>query len=261
MRNACEHGYLFGKRTPFDWEDPDLFKFLMYRPILAIRCRIYTLIYSGCQKNVLVLKRFFLQLYTRLCRTSVFQKIIMESGIKNSFKDHQMQDVNLSRRPISVMTAVNFCELKISQNPNETLVAFSIGSGMVVSIYDLVTKAGGVLNFVLPESLTMLPEKAERHPYMFADTGLSALLEALLDSGAKTENIKVVIAGGAQIMDQRAEFNIGLKNYEAVAAFFVNNNLSIDHEDIGGISRRTLSLDIGSGCNIIQTLGQGEVQV
>ena len=107
----------------------------------------------------------------------------------------------------------------------------------------------------------MLPGKAERHPYMFADTGLPALLEALLDIGAKTENLKVVIAGGAQIMDQRAEFNIGLKNYEAVAAFFVNNNLSIDHEDIGGISRRTLSLDIGSGCNIIQTLGQGEVQV
>ncbi len=79
--------------------------------------------------------------------------------------------------------------------------------------------------------------------------------------GAKTENIKIVIAGGAHIMDQKAEFNIGLKNHQAVSAFFINKNLSIDHEDIGGISRRTLSLDIGSGCNIIQTIGQGEVQV
>ena len=172
-----------------------------------------------------------------------------------------MQELNLSSQPMTIMTSVNFCELKISRNPAETLVAFSIGSGIVVSIYDPVTKAGGMLSFVLPESLAMLPEKAGRHPHMFADTGLPALLEALLDIGAKTENIKVVIAGGAQIIDQRAEFNIGLKNYEAVTAFFMNNNLSIDHEDIGGISRRTLSLDIGSGCNIIQTLGQGEVQV
>ena len=172
-----------------------------------------------------------------------------------------MQDMNLSPQPMSMMTAVNFCELKISQNPVETLVAFSIGSGIVVSIYDPVTRSGGMLNFVLPQSLTMLPEKAEHHPYMFADTGLSALLEALQDIGAKTENIKVVIAGGAQIMGQKVEFNIGLKNYEAVIAFFKNNNLSIDHEDIGGISRRTLSLDIGNGCNIIQTLGQGEVHV
>jgi len=172
-----------------------------------------------------------------------------------------MQNMNLSSRPMSIMTAVNFCELKISQNPAETLVAFSIGSGIVVSIYDPVTTAGGMLNFALPESLAMLPGKAERHPYMFADTGLPVLLEALLGIGAKTENIKVVIAGGAQIMDQKAEFNIGRKNHEAAAAFLINHNLSIDHEDVGGISRRTLSLDIGSGSNIIQTLGQGEVRI
>jgi chemotaxis protein CheD len=172
-----------------------------------------------------------------------------------------MQDVKLSQPPISVMTAVNFCELKISQNPAETLVAFSIGSGIVVSIYDPVTRTGGMLSVVLPESSTMSPEKAERHPYTFADTGLAALLEAFEDIGAQTENMKIVIAGGAQIMDQKAEFNIGLKNHQAVSAFFINKNLSIDHEDIGGISRRTLSLHIGSGCNIIQTIGQGEVQV
>ena len=172
-----------------------------------------------------------------------------------------MLDKKLSQQPISIMTAVNFCEFKISQNPAETLVAFSIGSGIVVSIYDPVTRTGGMLSFVLPESATMSPDKAERHPYMFADTGLSALLEAYLDMGAKTENIKIVIAGGAQIMDQKAEFNIGLKNYQAVSAFFTNKNLSIDHEDIGGISRRTLSLDIATGYNIIQTLGQREVQV
>jgi chemotaxis protein CheD len=172
-----------------------------------------------------------------------------------------MHEVHLSYRPISVMTAVNFCELKISQNPAETLVAFSIGSGMVVSIHDPVIKAGGVLNFVLPDSVAIQPEKAARYPYMFADTGLPALLEAMLDIGAKTENFKVVIAGGAQVMDQNAGFNIGLKNHRAATAFFMNKNLSIDHKDIGGISRRTLRLDIGSGYNIIQTLGQGEVQV
>ena len=55
-----------------------------------------------------------------------------------------MQDMNLSSRPMTIMTAVNFCELKISRNPAETLVAFSIGSGIVVSIYDPFTKAGGM---------------------------------------------------------------------------------------------------------------------
>jgi chemotaxis protein CheD len=172
-----------------------------------------------------------------------------------------MPDAKLSQQPISIMTAVNFCERKISQNPAETLVAFSIGSGIVVSIYDRITGTGGMLSFILPESSTMSPDKAQRHPYMFADTGLPALFEAFLDMGAKTENIKIVIAGGAHIMDQKAEFNIGLKNHQAVSAFFMNKNLGIDHEDIGGISRRTLRLDIATGCNIIQTIGQREVQV
>ena len=172
-----------------------------------------------------------------------------------------MQNVKFSQQPISLMTAVNFSELKISQNPAEILVAFSIGSGIVVSIYDSVTRTGGMLSFVLPESSTMSPEKAKRHPYMFADTGLPAFLEVFLSMGAKTENLKIVVAGGAQIMDQSAEFNIGHKNHQAVSAFFTKKNLSIDHEDIGGISRRTLSLDIGTGCNIIQTIGQREVQV
>lgn len=172
-----------------------------------------------------------------------------------------MPDAKLSQQPISIMTAVNFCERKISQNPAETLVAFSIGSGIVVSIYDRITRTGGMLSFVLPESSTMSPDKAQRYPNMFADTGLPALFEAFLDMGAKTENIKIVIAGGAHIMDQKAEFNIGLKNHQAVSAFFMNKNLGIDHEDIGGISRRTLSLDIATGCNIIQTIGQREVQV
>ena len=172
-----------------------------------------------------------------------------------------MQDVYGLQQPISVTTAVNFCELKISCNPVETLVAFSIGSGIAVSIYVPISRTGGMLSFVLPESSAMSPQKAEHYPHMFADTGLSALLEAFAGIGSKTKNTKIVIAGGAQIMDQTAEFNIGLQNYKAVSAFFLNKNLSIDHEDIGGICRRTLSLDIGSGCNTIQILGRGEVHV
>ena len=42
--------------------------------------------YSGCQKNVPVFKRFFLQPYIRLCRTSEFRNIIMENGIKQGLE-------------------------------------------------------------------------------------------------------------------------------------------------------------------------------
>lgn len=172
-----------------------------------------------------------------------------------------MQMAHLSARPLSVMTAVNFSELKISNNPAETLVAFCIGSGIGVSIYDPHTMVGGLLNFVLPDSATMLPERVKRFPCMFADTGMLALLAALNDIGANMATIKVVIAGGAQILDQTSEFDIGIKNYRAITSILSRKNLNIHHEAIGGIAKRTLSLDIGSGFSIINTLGLGEVKV
>ena len=173
----------------------------------------------------------------------------------------QMQDTPLSIEPVSVMTAVNFSELKISTNPDETLVAFSIGSGIAVSMYCAITRVGGLLNFVLPDSSKIGTERVSRFPYTFADTGIAAFLEALNDINVKTEKLKVVIAGVAQILDQVSDFNIGLKNYRAITSILSRENLIIHHEDIGGSSKRTLGLDIGNGYSIIQTAGRGEVKV
>ena len=181
--------------------------------------------------------------------------------IKNRSTNVQMQNALFSANPVSVMTAVNFSELKISANTAETLVAFSIGSGIGVSMHDAVAKVGGLLNFVLPDSSKIWSERENRFPYMFADTGLLSFLEALNNVDAKTKRLKVVIAGGAQILDQTSDFNIGLKNHQALISILFRKNLTIQHEDIGGSQRRTLCLDIDSGCSTIQTAGQGEVRV
>ncbi len=172
-----------------------------------------------------------------------------------------MLDTNISRHSVMVMTAVNFGELKVSQNPAETLVAFSIGSGIAVSVYESVIKAGGLLNFILPDSSAMSAQKVESRPFLFADTGLAALLDALHDRGAQAENLKIVIAGGAQILDQTAAFNISHQNNEAVTAFFSCRNLDIAYADIGGVLKRSLRLDIGSGENVVQRADQGDVKI
>ena len=171
-----------------------------------------------------------------------------------------MRNTLSSDEPVSVITVVNFSELKISTNSTETLTAFSIGAGIAVSMYDPVTRVGGLLNFVLPDSSRIGSKRVSLFPYMFADTGIAAFLEALNDIDAKIETLKVVIAGAAQVLDQSTDFNIGLKNYRAVKSFLSHNNLKIHHEDIGGSAKRALSLDIGSGCSIIQIAGQGEVK-
>ena len=73
--------------------------------------------------------------------------------------------------------------------------------------------------------------------------------------------MKIVIAGGAHIMDQTGAFNIGQKNFEALKICLASYDLKTQHEDIGGTTSRTLSLEIGSGCSSIKIFGQGEVKV
>lgn len=83
-----------------------------------------------------------------------------------------------------------------------------------------------MLDFILPSASSINSEKTEKYPFMFADTGVPAFIEALTDSGTKIENMKVVIAGGAQVLDQTGVFNIDHKNYQATKSILSAHKLA-----------------------------------
>ena len=172
-----------------------------------------------------------------------------------------MEKNRIYAKAVSSMTAVNFSEMKISSNPLETLVAFSIGSGIGLTIHDPGCCVGGILHFILPDSTIANRVKREKVLYMYADTGIPAFLKALVEQGAQREKLKIVIAGGAQVPGQSGIFNIGQKNYEVLIRILSNQDLKIHHENIGGTSSRTLSLSIESGCSSIKIFGQGVEQI
>ncbi|TWI63930.1 chemotaxis protein CheD [Desulfobotulus alkaliphilus] len=152
---------------------------------------------------------------------------------------------------------VGVSDMKVSANPGEELVTYSLGSCIGIVIYDPVVKVGGILHYMLPES-SLDPEKAGKNPYMFADTGIPALFKASYALGAKKQRMKVVIAGGAQILDQQGFFNIGKRNHMAVKKMFFRNNVIANHEDVGGNVNRTVRLKIVSGDIHIKVGGEGE---
>lgn len=172
-----------------------------------------------------------------------------------------MEQKQMKSHAVSNIIAVNFSEMRISSNPAETLVAFSIGSGIGVTVFDPVSGVGGVLNFMLPDSTQANGIDPEKVPLMFADTGVPFFVKALFGQGTRPDRMKVIIAGGAHIMDQTGLFNIGKKNYEAIKSGLADHNMKIHYEDIGGTTSRTLCLDIGNGCSCIKIFGQGEVKV
>jgi len=172
-----------------------------------------------------------------------------------------MMNGQLSLKPVSLMTAVNCSEMKISDDPCETLVAFSVGSGIALSIYDSKSMIGGILNFLLPDSSLVSGSSFAETPFMFADTGIPAFLANLHEQGADSKQMKIVVAGAARIMGQNGFFNISDKNHEAVRKILSESKLRIQHEHVGGISTRTLSLNIGDGFNTIKVLGEGEIGI
>jgi len=66
---------------------------------------------------------------------------------------------------------VGISELKVSNNPDDVLVTFALGSCIAVAVYDPLVKVGGLLHYMLPDS-TLDPQKAQNQPGMFADTGI-----------------------------------------------------------------------------------------
>jgi chemotaxis protein CheD len=184
-----------------------------------------------------------------------------KSTVRSSFENYTTHRNRQHSAAVALTTAVNFSEMKVSGNPAETLVAFSIGSGIGIAIYDPVAIVGGLLNFILPNSTTIRSDINKKYPFMYADTGIPAFLTALEACEASISKMKVVIAGAAQVMDQTGVFNIGRNNYQATKSILLGSKLCIHHEDIGGIHPRTLKLNIDSGDIFINFPGQSETKI
>lgn len=155
---------------------------------------------------------------------------------------------------------VGVSDMKVSDDPNATLITYSLGSCIGVVIYDPVAKAGGMLHYMLPES-NLDAEKAKKNPFMFADTGIPSLFKATYELGAKKQRMKVAVMGGSQVLDQKGFFNIGKRNHTALRKLFFKNNVITSYEDVGGNVNRTVRLEMNTGDIYNKVSGNGEIKI
>ena len=141
---------------------------------------------------------------------------------------------------------VGIAEMAVSNNQNVILTTYSLGSCLGLAIYDPIVKAGGLLHIMLPDS-SIDTMKASRQPAMFVDTGVPALFRAAYQLKAEKHRVVISVAGGAQIMDSSGFFNIGARNYEALAKLLRQHNLQIHAEQVGGLVNRTMYLNLATG--------------
>lgn len=146
---------------------------------------------------------------------------------------------------------VGIADLKVSNNPEEVLITYALGSCVCMAVYDPMVKVGGLLHFMLPDS-SLDREKAKATPGLFADTGIPFLFQSCYAYGARKKGMIVKVAGGAQILDDTSYFRMGQKNITAMRRVLWRNSVLIDGDSTGQHFNRSMQLDISNGRCILK---------
>ncbi|HEX9046724.1 MAG TPA: chemotaxis protein CheD [Verrucomicrobiae bacterium] len=149
---------------------------------------------------------------------------------------------------------VGVADVVVSNDGSAEIVTYSLGSCLGVTIYDPIKRIGGLLHLMLPDS-KIDPAKGAVSPSMFVDTGVPRLFHAAYHLGADRSRLLVKVAGGANLLDQQGIFNIGARNFNALEKLLGQNGLKVHAADIGGLSSRTMRLDLANGNVSIKTPG------
>ena len=152
---------------------------------------------------------------------------------------------------------VKIADMKVVQGTSGIIVTHALGSCIGVAIYDPRAKVGGILHYLLPES-SLNKAKAQANPLTFGDTGIPLLFKEAYAKGANKRSIIVKLAGGAEILESKGNFNIGKRNYMIARKLFWKNGVLIRGEDVGGTISRSLSLDLATGKVVVKSPGMGE---
>jgi chemotaxis protein CheD len=150
---------------------------------------------------------------------------------------------------------VDISDLKVSNDEDDVLVTYSLGSCIGLTLYDPEAGVGGLIHCMLPLS-KIDKEKSIESPSMFVDTGVTAFLTDMFAKGAKKKNIIAKIAGGAKMLNHGDMFNIGERNYKVTKAILEKNGIVLSGEAVGGTVSRTVFLYMLSGETVIRSGGE-----
>jgi chemotaxis protein CheD len=134
----------------------------------------------------------------------------------------------------------------VSELKDQKLITYSLGSCIGLTLYDPTSRVGGLLHAQMPLS-RMSPGRGEERPGMFVDTGVTVLLQTLLELGASRRSLIACVAGAAALFGDRDTFDIGRRNYMVVRKLLWKNKILLAAEDVGGGFSRTMWLEMATG--------------
>lgn len=132
--------------------------------------------------------------------------------------------------------SVRMGELATSSEPGAVLVSLGLGSCIGLALVDPRAAVAGLAHIMLPGP----GESAGRPPATFADTGVAALVERVLELGARRTRLSATLVGGAQMFSTAGQLQIGARNESAVRAALRDARLPVAAAATGGSIGRTI---------------------
>jgi chemotaxis protein CheD len=136
---------------------------------------------------------------------------------------------------------------------DEILSTSCLGSCVGVVLYDADHGIAGLVHIKRPSVDGTMPE----NPGKFADTGISALLDAMEAQGADRSCIRAMIAGGGNILDiDYDDHSISQRNITQTREVLDTLGIPIVSQDVGGEIGRSLTFDSKTGELSIDTVSR-----
>lgn len=150
---------------------------------------------------------------------------------------------------------VGMADLNICKTPN-VITTLGLGSCIGLVLYDPVTKIGGMVHYMLPDSTKV---RNNTNVAKFADTGINELLKRVVAAGANRSRLVAKIAGGAKMFEVSGLSevgNIGARNAEAAKTILKQLGIRLVAEDTGLNYGRTVELHCDTGEFYIKSVGK-----
>lgn len=150
---------------------------------------------------------------------------------------------------------VGMADLKICKAP-DGLITLGLGSCVGIAMWDPLTKIGGLLHVMLPDSKAIVGNTSKLEK--FADTGIEEMVRQLSDMGANSKRLVAKIAGGAtmfQIQSRNDIMKIGERNVQATIQKLTEMNIRVLAQDTGENYGRTVTFFPETGEFHIRAIG------
>ena len=150
---------------------------------------------------------------------------------------------------------VSMADLKVGRAP-DSLTTLGLGSCIGLTLYDPVTKIGGLVHYMLPDSTKL---KNNSNIAKFGDTGIKELYKQVVANGASPRRLVAKIAGGAKMFEVSGLSqvgNVGERNSDEAKIILKELRIPLIAEDTGLNYVRTLVLDCNNGDYIIKSVGK-----